>query len=472
MIEIKLPEVGENIESATVVRVLVKKGESVKKEQALLEIETDKATMEVPSPADGVIGEVLAHEGETVAIGSTIFKLEGEEAAPKKTEEEDELPQVAPKTSPSKAKPETKAAPKPAPKPAPEPEVEEEEAPEVVTEEEDEVERPTLAVETKAGKSEEEAPDSELPGAPEREAIGSPAAPSVRRFAREIGVELNDVRGSGPGGRITIDDIKASARQEKTTDIAQGGRLLEIPGGALPDFSKWGPVESEKLTGIRRTIAERLSYSWMTIPHVHQYDIADITDLEQVRHEHNARLKEGQPRLTITAILLRVCARLLRKYPRFNSSLDLAGDQLIYKKYYHLGVAVDTDRGLLVPVIRDVDRKSIMEMVSELDELARRTREKQIKPEEMRGATFTISNLGGIGGTSFNPIINHPEVAILGVARASRQPVLNGNELAERLMLPLCLAYDHRVIDGAAGARFLREIQEMLANPMDLMFGA
>lgn len=469
MVEIKLPEVGENIEKATVVRVLVQKGDTVKKEQPLLEIETDKATVEVPAEVAGVVAEVLVREGEEVEIGATIFKIEAAgtvettgAAEDSATEIEEELPQVAPQSQQAGAAPRTAAQPaQPAAAPETPPKVE-----------------PTLEVEVEQcgglGDEPEDFIEEELPVAPHREASVSSAAasPSVRRFAREIGVDLAEVEGSGPGGRITMDDVKAASRQEKTMAVAEGGRLLAAAGGALPDFAKWGPVESEKLTAIRRTIAERLSYSWATIPHVHQYDVADITDLEQVRRDHNARLKEGQPRLTITAILLRVCARLLRKYPAFNSSLDAEGERIIYKKYYHLGVAVDTDRGLLVPVVRDADRKSIMEMVSELDDLARRTREKKIKPDEMRGATFTITNLGGIGGTSFNPIINHPEVAILGVARASRQPVMRGGELAERLMLPLCLAYDHRVIDGADGARFLREIKEMLAHPMDLMFEA
>jgi pyruvate dehydrogenase E2 component (dihydrolipoamide acetyltransferase) len=311
-------------------------------------------------------------------------------------------------------------------------------------------------------------PAAEIPSEPAGAAV--PAAPSVRRLAREIGVDINAVAGSGPGGRISPEDVKSFARQRLTgTDGTP--RPSQPVAVTLPDFTAWGEVERQPMSGIRRKTAEHMAYAWATIPHVTQYAKADITELEDLRQRFAVKAAEAGGKLTITAIMLKVVVAALKHFPQFNASLDLGREEVVYKKYYHIGVAVDTDRGLLVPVIRDVERKSLLELAVELSQVADRARQKKMTLEEMQGGTFTVTNLGGIGGTFFSPIINAPEVAILGVARSTIEAVYSDGQFQPRLMLPLALSYDHRLIDGADGARFIHWVAETLQQPFRIALG-
>jgi pyruvate dehydrogenase E2 component (dihydrolipoamide acetyltransferase) len=293
-----------------------------------------------------------------------------------------------------------------------------------------------------------------------------PAAPHVRRLAREIGVNIRSVPGSGPGGRITEDDVKQCAKNA----LMQASVAAQAPRSSfvepeLPDFAKWGKTERVSIRGVRRKTAEHLRQAWNTIPHVTQQDRADITELEQLRAKFAPRAEEAGGKMTVTAIALKVCASALKVFPQFNASIDMGKEEIIYKQYINIGVAVDTDRGLLVPVIRDVDKKNIVELAAEMTQLSKKARERKLTVEEMEGGTFTITNLGGIGGTGFSPIVNHPEVAILGLSRSRMEPEWVNNKFEPRLILPLSLSYDHRLIDGADAARFLRWIAEAFEQP-------
>jgi pyruvate dehydrogenase E2 component (dihydrolipoamide acetyltransferase) len=290
-----------------------------------------------------------------------------------------------------------------------------------------------------------------------------PAAPTVRRFAREIGVDITGVEGSGPGGRISIDDVKAFANR-----ILTGAPAAAEPAttAELPDFEIWGPVRREPMTKVRKLTAANLARAWATVPQVTNHDVADITALEEARKRYRSRVEDAGGKLTVTSILVKVVATALRSFPNLGASVDSAREEIVFKDSAHIGVAVDTDRGLLVPVIRDADTKNITTISVELDDLARRARDRKLTPDEMRGAVFSISNLGGIGGTGFSPIVNWPEVAILGVSRGSMEPRWNGSEFVPRLMLPLSLSYDHRLVDGAEAARFLRWLAEVLEQPL------
>jgi pyruvate dehydrogenase E2 component (dihydrolipoamide acetyltransferase) len=447
--EIQLPEISETVESGSVMSLLVSVGDVIKEGDSLLEIETDKAAVEVPSPAGGKITEIMISEGEDVAVGQTIMKVETEPAA-EATEEEApaEKPAEAPAAEkPAKGKPEPESAPQPAP------------------------EKP--AAET----APQPTPSAPAPKPPARpEGVPVPAAPSTRRLAREIGVDIQQVAGSGPGGRISVEDVKANAKQR----LQGGGAAGPAAGGGmpqpapLPDFSRFGETTREPMSQVRKITADNTTRSWQTIPHVTQFDNADVTGLEDFRRKFGKRVEKAGGKLTVTAMLLKIVARALETFPRFNASLDSQTKEIVYKHYVNVGVAVDTDRGLLVPVIKDVDRKSITDLALELADVAGRARSKKIKPDEMDGGNFTISNLGGIGGTAFTPVVLPPQVAILGVARSSWQPVYTGAEFEPRLILPLSLSYDHRVIDGADGARFLRWICDVMENPLyaDLEGGA
>ena len=301
--------------------------------------------------------------------------------------------------------------------------------------------------------------------APEREPVPPvPAAPSVRRLARELGVDITRVEGSGPAGRISPDDVKAFAKAV-VTGAAAGGGPMPMP---LPDFSRWGEIERQPMTNIRRKTAERMAHAWATIPHVVQHDVADITALEALRKRYAPQAEAAGGKLTLTAIALKAVAAALQRFPQFNASVDMAGEAVILKRYVHIGVAVDTERGLLVPVIRDADRKGIVELSVELAALSEKAKARKLTLEDMEGGTFTITNLGGIGGTAFSPIVNAPEVAILGMSRARTEAVWLDGAFEPRLMLPLSLSYDHRVIDGADAARFLRWLAEALEQPFVL----
>ncbi len=298
------------------------------------------------------------------------------------------------------------------------------------------------------------------PAAPETPP--APAAPSVRRMARELGVDINEVPGSGPGGRISVDDVKAHAKRIVESASQGGAAAKAVP---LPDFSRFGEIERQPMRAVRRKTAEHLSAAWAAVPHVTQFDVADITALEELRKKYAKRVEDAGGNLTVTAIAVKIAATALRVFPQFNASIDMAADEIILKKYVNIGIAVDTDRGLLVPVIRDADRKNIVQLSVELTQLSEKARTRKIALEEMQGGCFSISNLGGMGGTYFTPIVNAPEVAILGISRAKMEPVYKDGAFVPRLMLPLSLSYDHRVIDGADGIRFLRWVVEAFEQP-------
>ena len=440
--EFKLPELGENIESGEVVKVLVKAGDSIAKDQPVVELETEKVTIEVPSTLSGQVKKVHVKTGDKVKVGQAILTVEESEAAePAAKEPPREKPEAAaPKAS--RTEPEAKLA--------------------ALEEEEEEV--------AAASAQRAEVVDIRRAARPAPEPKGkpAPAAPSVRRVARELGIDIQDVPGSGPGGRISVDDVRDFARS--VISSATGGHTSAAPAPApipenLPDFSRWGEIIREPMRAIRRKTAEHMAYAWTTIPRVTHYDKADITELERLRKEYSKKAEAAGGKLTVTAIAIKVVAAALRVFPQFAASLDVAREEIIYKKYCHIGVAVDTERGLLVPVIRDADRKNITELSAELARLAEKAREKKLTLEEMEGGVFSITNLGGIGGTAFSPIVNAPEVAILGIARGRTEAVYANGAFQPRLMLPLSLSYDHRLIDGADAARFLRWVAEALEQP-------
>ncbi len=442
--EVRLPELGENIESGDVVKVHVQPGDTVEKDQVIMEIETDKATIEVPSPFAGRVKEVMVKAGDKAEIHQLLMTVETTEAAEPVAQPATATGAEAPAPPPAAPAPEPAPAPQKIPQPAA---VEPAPAP---------VAEPTPAPAAPAGEF--------LPPVSKKLV---PASPAVRRFAREIGIDISKVPGTGPGGRITIEDVKRYSRdlrrREAETRAAPAGAVFQP--GPMPDFTRWGAVRKEPMSSVRRATAQRMATAWNTIPHVTQFDKADITELEKLRKQFAPKAEAMGAKLTITAILLKVVAAALKVFPKFNASIDTTKNEIIFKDYYHIGVAVDTERGLLVPVIRDVDQKNIIQLAVEVAEAADRARNRKTSLEEMQGGTFTITNLGGIGGTNFTPIINWPEVAILGVSRGSYEPVYIDGQFQPRLMLPLSVSYDHRIIDGADAARFLRWIVTALEQP-------
>jgi pyruvate dehydrogenase E2 component (dihydrolipoyllysine-residue acetyltransferase) len=425
--EIVVPDIGD-FKNVDVIEVLVKPGDAIHPEQSLITVESDKATMEIPSPAAGTVKELRIKVGDKVSTGSLLLMLEAAEGTP------------ASVTKPA-------AVPTPASAPA--------SAPARVA--------PTVV--PLAGK-----PDP-VPYEPAPAPGFTPhASPSVRKFARELGVDLAKVKGSGPKGRITQEDVQAFVKgvmkgaQAAPAPVARGGFAFDLPEWPQVDFAKFGPVESKPLSRIKKLSGGFLHRNWVSIPHVTQHDEADITELEAFRKENAQVAEKDGFKLTMLAFLVKASVNALRQFPDFNASLDKTGENLIVKKYYHIGVAVDTPDGLVVPVIRDADRKGVFDVARELAEISKLAREKKLKPDSMRGGTFSISSLGGIGGTAFTPIINAPEVAILGVARSQMRPVYKDGTFVPRLMLPLSLAYDHRVIDGAAGARFTTYLASVLSD--------
>lgn len=441
--EFKLPELGENIESGDLVRLMISAGSSVSEGQPVMELETDKAVVEVPSTISGKIREVKVKEGQKVKVGDVIFTLEGGPGAvAEPVRQHGPVEHVSGQQAArlgfqlamrAEGKTEEEALPRDYPPPPPE----------------------TFSMPVQLGK---------VAGTEHRDPV--PAAPHVRRLAREIGVDIHGVKGTGPGGRISEDDVKLAAKGA----LMEAAAAVQAPRGTfvdpeLPDFGKWGKIERVSMRGVRRKTAEHLRQAWNTIPHVTQQDRADITELEHLRAKFASRAEAAGGKMTVTAIALKVCASALKVFPQFNASIDTGKEEIIYKQYINIGVAVDTDRGLLVPVIRDVDKKNIVELAVEMTQLSKKAREKKITMEEMEGGTFTITNLGGIGGTGFSPIVNHPEVAILGLSRSRMEPEWVNNKFEPRLILPLSLSYDHRLIDGADAARFLRWIAEAFEQP-------
>ena len=417
-VQFALPDLGENIESGDVIRILVDVGDHLAEDQTVIELETDKAVIEVPSSVDGTVTEILVQQGDTIAVGQPILAVETAAAAAPVAEE-------AP------------PAPVPAVEPAPTP------MPQAVA--------PVVA----------EAPPAPTPTLTSTD-DPVPAAPSTRRLAREIGVDIAQIQGTGPGGRISIDDVKAHS---KKLHAARATGTAPAAAAQLPDFSQWGAVERQPMTKVREITAERLAQAWATIPQVTQFDKADLTSLEKWRTEYGKKAEAAGGKLTPTAILIKVLGIALKVFPQFNASIDMAQREVVYKRYFHIGIAVDTPHGLLVPVVRDVDQKNIIELAVELSELAQKTRERKIGPADMQGGSMTISNVGTMGGTAFTPIVNPPEVAILGVARSQVEPTYIDGQLQPRTLLPLSLSYDHRLIDGADGARFLRWVCTALEDP-------
>ena len=426
--EVRLPELGEGVERADVVRVLVAPGDTVAVDQALLEIETDKATVEVPSPVAGTVTTVAAEAGATLAVGGLIASLDADGDGPV-----EDAPTEAGAEAPAAETPAAEPAPSPATGPTP----------------------PSPA-----------APATPEPrsATPRRRAL---AAPSVRKLAREVGVDVDAVEGSGANGRVSLDDVKAHTRramERLRSPAVQPAGPGQPPVPALPDFSRWGPIERTPMRNVRRTVARRMSASWQTVPHVTQHDRADVGELEAVRRT----LKRTSPELplTVTAFAVAVCAAALREFPQFNASIDTARGEIVYKRYVNIGVAVDTERGLIVPVIPAAERKSLAALSTEIAEVAAAARTTGLPRERLEGGTFTITNLGGLGGTAFTPIVNHPEVAILGLSRSAPAPVWAGDRFEPRPLLPLSLSYDHRLIDGADAVRFLRWVAERLEHPL------
>src|SRR5262245_1955942 len=497
MTDFTLPELGENISTGDVLRVLVKPGDTIQKEQSVLELETDKATIEVPSSVAGRVKEVKVKAGDKVKVGQAILSVEDGVAA--KSAEAAPPPSGGEggKSAPAKAEAPTKAeagkadagrrataadaatAPQPAKEKIPDVQPDVQARNQSTTPDKAGVKDSSVGPQAQSGAPDGDArsrgrnvvdisrgaraPEPAAPSAAPPELPPAPAAPSVRRMARELGVDINQVVGTGEGGRISIEDVKAYAKR-----LVEGG----LRGGAvqaepLPDFSRFGPMERQPMRAVRRKTAEHLSAAWASIPHVTQCDLADITGLEELRKDYAKQVEAAGGNLTVTSIAVKIVAAALKVFPQFNASIDLAASEIILKKYVNIGVAVDTDRGLLVPVIRDADRKNIVQLSVELAQLSEKARTRKIALEEMQGGCFSISNLGGIGGTYFTPIVNAPEVAILGVSRARMEPVYNKEtgQFAPRLMLPLSLSYDHRAIDGADGIRFLRWICEALEQP-------
>lgn len=430
LIEFRLPELGEGIESGQVIEVFVTPGDKVSVEQPLLEVETDKAAVEIPSPADGTIVDVCVNAGDTVEISQMLVRINGDAEGGETREDA------------SAAAEEKKEEEKPG---APLPEKEPEEK-------------------RKQTQPPGSAPVGDIaPAGP----LAVPAAPSVRRLARELGVELGSVVGTGPRGRILEKDVKTHAKAIiRSVSSAPAAASAEPE---LPDFSRWGETVTESFSTVRRLTAERLSQAWAA-PHVTQFDKADVSRLEYLRKLNRDKVEAAGGNLTVTSILLKALSLALVEFPKFNSSIHMGSSTIVYKKYINIGVAVDTERGLLVPVIRDADKKDIMEISVELTDISSRAREKKISADRLQGGTFTITNLGGIGGSFFTPILNPPEVAILGVSRSSIEPTYIDGEFVSRLMLPLSLSYDHRLIDGAEAARFLRWLCEKLEKSPESIF--
>ena len=450
MQEFKVPELGENVETGDVTKVLVKVGDTISHEQPVVELETDKATIEVPSSVAGVVKDIKVKAGDKVKVGAVILTVDDASTSPG--------------TGNGAGAPAAAAAPKS--EATPEPKRQEKAAEKVVSMPKREAPPPPAAAAEPPRAAAVSKPPSPASQPSARQGPAAPASPSVRRLAREIGVDINDVHGSGPGGRISDEDVKEHARRI----VSSVGTAVARPAGApapvpLPDFEKWGAVERQPMSNIRRKTAEHLSHAWNTIPHVTQFDKADITPMEELRSKFRKQVEEAGGNLTVTAVLVKVLAAAVHQFPQFNSSLDVGNSAIVYKKYINVGVAVDTEFGLLVPVIRNADQKNITQIAIELHQLSERARAKKLTLEEMSGGGISISNLGGIGGTYFTPIVNWPEVAILGVSRGILEPVWRDGKFEPRQLLPLSLSYDHRVIDGADAMRFLRWVVQAIEQP-------
>lgn len=425
--DVRLPRLGEGADSGTVSTIFVKEGDTVKKDQSVLELESEKAVASIPSPVSGTITKIYVKDGDEIKVGTLIFSVAEGEASQNRDVQSNVPAQKS-------TEPESPA-----------------EEPVAVAEESVPAMMPTMM----------EEPVKSASGFP------PPASPSIRKMARDIGLDLSRIRGSGNGGRIVLADVRAYIQRLQTLGsqsktAATGSATAPKPASASIDFSKWGSVEKKKMTQLRKAISNKMTESWTSIPHITQFDNVDITDVLALRKKFQKAYERKKANLTLTPFIMKAVVETLKKHPIFNASMDEATEQIIYKNYYNLGIAVDTEQGLIVPVIRDVDKKSMLELSIELQSIAERTRQRKISLEEMQGGTFTISNQGGIGGAHFTPIINKPEVAILGVGRGSLQAVVKDKKIQQRMIVPLGLSYDHRVIDGANAARFITDFVQVL----------
>ncbi|MBS0266007.1 MAG: 2-oxo acid dehydrogenase subunit E2 [Planctomycetes bacterium] len=450
-IEFLLPAVGENIEKADIGGIKVSVGDVLTADQVVMEIETDKAVFELPCPHAGKVVKIHVKTGQAVAVGTPLLTIEQTTGAAS-------APPAAPVASPAASVPAAASAPAPSRAAITEPEPPAQKAPS----------GPASATAT-AGTAATDRPSSE-------KTVPAPAGPATRRLARELGVDLYRVPGTGTGGRITQEDVQAFVREQLSTRADAPAAAGAATGGAfvippLPDFSQFGPVERQSLNKVMRVGAANLSLAWNVVPHVTQHELADVTELEAARkrYSQSAGGKDGTPKVTMTVLAMKAIVIALKAFPRFNASYDAQTGEVVLKQYYNIGVAVDTENGLMVPVIRAVDSKSIVHLAAELTDLAQKARDRKLTAADMQGGTFTITNLGGIGGTYFTPIVNYPEVAILGMSRTSQQQVVLQGAPQIRLLLPLSLSYDHRVINGADAARFIVKLAGLLSDPFHLM---
>ncbi len=390
--DVRLPRLGEGADSGAVVSIPVKEGDRIKKNQTLIELENEKAVAPIPSPAAGTVTKIHVKVGDKISVGQLIATLAEEGAA-------------------ASAAPVRRETPSAAPEPVSRGQV--------------------------------------------KSALGAAASPSLRKTARDLGIDLDQVRGSGPGGRVLIEDLRSYVQRPS-------GSAADKPAAERIDFAKWGPVQRTPMSPLHRTVAQRMTESWTTIPHVYQFEEVDVTDLQELRKKHELAYAKKGATLTMTVLLLKITAGVLQKHPKFNSSLDEQAQEIVTKEYIHIGVAVDTEAGLIVPVIRDVDKKSILQIAKELKELAEKAKTRKISVEELHGGSFSISNQGGIGGAHFTPIIKKPESAILGIGRGKLKPVARAGKVEIRTIVPICLSYDHRVADGADAARCIRALVEAI----------
>ncbi|MSQ42023.1 MAG: 2-oxo acid dehydrogenase subunit E2 [Dehalococcoidia bacterium] len=440
-IEFRLPDLGENVDEAELLKVLVSLGDLVKIDDSVLELETEKAVFEVPSSVAGTVTKIHVKQGDTLETGQLLFTLEPAGTA------ETAVAAAPPRRAAAAARPAAAPAATPAAAPAATP--------------------AAVPVATAPPRPLAPSPADDVAARDRAAGRGVPAfaAPSVRKFARQIGVDIYQVRGSGPGGRISVEDVQEFARHSRE-QRDQAPRSGTAPPPPLPDFSPFGATHRERMNGVRRATAQGMALSWATIPHVTLHAKADVTALEDFRQRYKKTAEAAGARLTLLAIMIKIVAAGLKAFPKLNASGDMESREIVFKDYYHLGVAVDTERGLLVPVMRDIDRKNIVEIAIELGQLAEKARAGKLSLDEMRGASFTISNLGGFGTGFFTPVINYPEVGVLGVGRAEMEPVYIDGEFRPRLRLPLSLAIDHRVVDGADGSRFLQWLVDAVNEPL------
>jgi len=420
--DVKLPHLGEGADSGTVVNLFVKEGDQIAKDQPILELENEKAVATIPSTAAGKISKVFVKTGDKISVGQKILSVSGDGAAPAASKPAAETPRAKAKA------------------PAPEPEAEPEQ---------------------------EEAPSAEESESIEKSNVEVAASPGIRKLAKDLGIDLARVRGSARGGRVTMEDVRAYIQRLQrlaSQPKAAAGVPPAKPAPEQVDFSKWGSVTKKPLSPLRQVIARRMTENWNAIPHVTQFDDADITGLLALRKKYVDAYEKKGARLTVTSFVLKAVADTLKKHPVFNSSLDEVAQEIVFKDYVHIGIAVDTEAGLIVPVLRDADKKDLVQLSRDLEELATKARERKVSGEELKGGSFTISNQGGIGGAHFTPIVNKPEVAILGLGKGANKAVVRDGKIEPRTMLPLGLSYDHRVIDGGAAARFIVDLVKVIEN--------